>query len=137
MFAQVNMTSACGVPFSRLDILPFGTALEVYVPVVIDYVQMDHWVEYLAAIVGVASGYGAEEVAFFVNDGEQFVSIVFHCRVSELVKESEHAIERTTDVNLAVEDAKERTAAATHLCIDGSLLIQALLDVGKFGMQGK
>ena len=131
------MTSACGVPFSRLDILPFGTALEVYVPVVIDNVQMDHWVEYLAAIVGVASGYGAEEVAFFVNDGEQFVSIVFHCRVSELVKESEHAIERTTDVNLVVEDAKECTAAATHLCIDGSLLIQALLDVGKFGMQGK
>ena len=131
------MTSACGVPFSRLDILPFGTALEVYVPVVIDYVQMDHRVEYLAAIVGVASGYGAEEVAFFVNDGEQFVSIVFHCRVSELVKESEHAIELSTDVNLVVEDAKERTAAATHLCIDGSLLIQALLDVGKFGMQGK
>lgn len=124
-------------PFSGLDILPFGTALEVYVPVVIDNVQMDHWMEYLAAIVGVASGYCTEEVAFFVNDGEQFVSIVFHCRVSELVQESEHAIERTTDVNLAVEDAKERTAAATHLCIDGSLLIQALLDVGKFGMQGK
>ena len=71
------MTSACGVPFSRQDILPFGTALEVYVPVVIDNVQMDHWMEYLAAIVGVASGYGAEEVAFFVNDGEQFVSIAF------------------------------------------------------------
>lgn len=79
--------------------------MEVYVPVVIDNVQMDHWVEYLAAIVGVASEYCTEEVAFFVNDGEQFVSIVFHCRVSELVKESEHAIELSTDINLVVEDA--------------------------------
>ena len=78
VLTEVDMSADGGIPLSRLDILPVGTALKIEIATAVEYMKMDHGVENLTAVVGMAARDGSENVARLVDDGQLFVWIISH-----------------------------------------------------------
>lgn len=78
ILAEVDMSADSGVPLPWLNILPVGTALKIEVATAVEYMKMDHGVENLAAVVGMAARDGSENVARLVDDRQLFVWIISH-----------------------------------------------------------
>ena len=76
ILAIVDVASAGSVPFARLNVLPFGTLLQVELAFAVDDVQVNHWVELLGAVVGLATKNAANHVAIVVDKGKQFFAVI-------------------------------------------------------------
>ena len=73
------MSAYSSIPFAGLDILPFGTLLEVDFSLTIEYMQVDYWVEEFASIMTFATGSCTDDITVLVHDGEHFfVIVLFH-----------------------------------------------------------
>ena len=70
-------TTGC-IPLIRLDILPRRTVLEIQFPLTIEYMQMNHRMQYLASIMGMTSGNGTQDIAHFIYYRKFLVLIICH-----------------------------------------------------------
>ena len=64
------------IPFSGLDVFPFGTFLQVQVSFGIEDVQMDDRMKQFAAAVAFPAGGGSGDISLFIDDGEHFLVII-------------------------------------------------------------
>ena len=78
VLAQVDVSPDGGIPFVGLYVFPRWPVLKVKLTLAVEHVQVDHGVQYLAAVVGMATAYRPEYVAVLIHYGELFVWIVSH-----------------------------------------------------------
>ena len=80
-FAEVHVSTHCGVPPIRLNAFPCGPMLQEDVAALVEDVQMHHRMQQFAAIVAfVACGF-SRNVAVSIDKGEEFVLVVVHKNV--------------------------------------------------------
>ena len=72
------MSATGSIPFAWLNVLPFGTLLQVKLAMRVEEMQMHNGVQQLAAVVGFASCDASKNLSVFIDERKQFVFVV-HC----------------------------------------------------------
>lgn len=75
---KVDVTAHGGVPLVGLNVFPCRSMLEIELSLAVEHVQVNHGVQYLAAVVGVSAAYCAKDVPVLVHYRELFVRVVSH-----------------------------------------------------------
>ena len=73
------MSTHSGIPLAWLDVLPLRTLLQVEFALAVEHVQMHHRMQELAAAVAFTTSGCTCDVSVFINDGEEFFAVIFHC----------------------------------------------------------
>jgi len=61
------MSTHSGVPSARLDIFPPRTFLEIKMTIVVEYVQMHHWMKQFRAAMAFATGGFADDTTVLID----------------------------------------------------------------------